>query len=186
MFDFSLFQAIPTTRHSFYIWVYKRTKTDAKTWYFWCETKVFTSRCLDFNQGDWNRHLLPYFDASEVDVSIPYLFLSCCFWSVINSFLVAWANTRISGKDYCVCVMPCCFFTKHIKLIVICLVKLSEQLVPVSFFYISMISWRGYNFIAVCVCVSVSLYQWAQFQPNGRTDLDAVFTKWLHTTLARA
>ena len=41
----------------------------------------------------------------------------------------------------------------------------------------------------VCVCLSVSLFVrlclWTKFQPNGWTDLDAVFAKWLLTALAR-
>ena len=47
------------------------------------------------------------------------------------------------------------------------------------------------QFVSVCVCVSVCLsvcpdFLWTKFQPNGCTDLDAVFTKWLLTTLARS
>ena len=63
-------------------------------------------------------------------------------------------------------------------------------------YYTSTKSWRGYIFIAVCLCVCVSVcvyvsvcvcpeFLWTKFQPNGWTDLDAVFAKWLLTTLAR-
>ena len=46
------------------------------------------------------------------------------------------------------------------------------------------------QFVCVCVCVSVCLsvcpiFLWTKFQPNGSTDLDAVFAKWLLITLAR-
>ena len=55
--------------------------------------------------------------------------------------------------------------------------------------YTFMKSWRGYIFAAVCLCVClyvclVRLCLWIKFQPNRWTDLDAVFTKWLLTTLA--
>ena len=60
-------------------------------------------------------------------------------------------------------------------------------------FYTSTKSWRGYIFTAVCLCVCLSvcvcvcpaLFLWTKFQPNGYTDLDAVFAKQLHSTLAR-
>ena len=39
--------------------------------------------------------------------------------------------------------------------------------------------------VCVCVCVCVRLCLWTNFQPNGCTDLDAVFTKWLPLALAR-
>ena len=49
---------------------------------------------------------------------------------------------------------------------------------------------RGYIFTAVCLCVCLSVcvstvFLWTIFQPNGCTDLDAVFAKWLLTALAR-
>ena len=67
------------------------------------------------------------------------------------------------------------------------------------FFYTSTKSWRGYIFTAVClcvcvcVCVSVCLsvclcvrhFLWTKFQPNGCTDLNAIFAKWLLSALAR-
>ena len=44
-------------------------------------------------------------------------------------------------------------------------------------------------FVWVSVCVSVCLcvrhFLWTKFQPNGCTDLDAVFAKWLLTALAQ-
>ena len=60
-------------------------------------------------------------------------------------------------------------------------------------YYTSTKSWRGYIFtsvcLCVCVCVSVCLcvrhFLWTKFQPNGCTDFDAVFAKWLLSTLAR-
>ena len=39
--------------------------------------------------------------------------------------------------------------------------------------------------LCVCVCMWVNECQWTKFQPNGGSDLDAVFAKWLHTALAR-
>ena len=38
------------------------------------------------------------------------------------------------------------------------------------------------QFVCVCVCPE---FLWTKFQPNGCTDLDAVFAKWLLTTLAQ-
>ena len=60
------------------------------------------------------------------------------------------------------------------------------------FFYTATKSWKGYIFITVylCGCLSVwlsvylSVYQLAKFKPNGCTDLDAIFAKWLLTILA--
>ena len=43
--------------------------------------------------------------------------------------------------------------------------------------YTSTKSWRGYIFIAVCLSVCVL----TKFQPNGCTDSDTVFAKWLLT-----
>ena len=39
--------------------------------------------------------------------------------------------------------------------------------------------------LSVCLCVCVRHFLWTKFQPNGCTDLDAVFTKWLLIALAR-
>ena len=39
--------------------------------------------------------------------------------------------------------------------------------------------------VCVCVCVSVRTFLWTKFQPNGCTDLDAVFAKWLLPLLAQ-
>ena len=43
-------------------------------------------------------------------------------------------------------------------------------------------------YVSVCGCVCLSLglsvCQWTKFHPNGCTNLDAVFTKWLLTALA--
>ena len=42
--------------------------------------------------------------------------------------------------------------------------------------------------VSVCVCVWVcvsTVFLWTKFQPNGCTNLDAVFTKWLLTALAQ-
>ena len=42
--------------------------------------------------------------------------------------------------------------------------------------------------LSVCLCVCVSVcpdFLWTKFQPNGCTNLYAVFAKWLLTTLAR-
>ena len=39
--------------------------------------------------------------------------------------------------------------------------------------------------VCVCVCLCVYCFLWTKFQPNGCTDLDAVFAKWLLTALAR-
>ena len=40
--------------------------------------------------------------------------------------------------------------------------------------------------VGVCVCVSVCPdFLWTKLQPNGCTDLDAVFAKWLLTALAQ-
>ena len=41
--------------------------------------------------------------------------------------------------------------------------------------------------VSVCVCVYVSVrtFLWTKFQPNGCTNLDAVFFKWMPTALAR-
>ena len=57
-------------------------------------------------------------------------------------------------------------------------------------FYTSTKSWRSYILIAVCLCLSVCLsvcsdVLWTKFQPNGWTDLDAVFAKRLPSTLAQ-
>ena len=55
-------------------------------------------------------------------------------------------------------------------------------------FYTSTKLCRGYIFTSVrlCVCVSVCPeFLWTKFQPNGCTDLDAVFAKWLLPALAR-
>ena len=41
------------------------------------------------------------------------------------------------------------------------------------------------QFVCVSVCVSVRLCLWTKFQPNGWTDLDVVFAKWLLTALTR-
>ena len=38
-------------------------------------------------------------------------------------------------------------------------------------------------YLSVCLCVRLCL--WRKFQPNGCTDLNAVFAKRLHSTLAR-
>ena len=57
-------------------------------------------------------------------------------------------------------------------------------------FYTSTKLWRGYIFTAVCLsfclCTCVSdVCLWTKFQPNGWTDSDAVFAKWLLPALAR-
>ena len=40
--------------------------------------------------------------------------------------------------------------------------------------------------VCVCLCVCVStVFLWTKFQPNGCTDLEAVFAKWLLTVLVR-
>ena len=42
--------------------------------------------------------------------------------------------------------------------------------------------------VSVCLCVCLSVcpkFLWTKFQPNGCTDLDAVFAKWLLTILAQ-
>ena len=56
-------------------------------------------------------------------------------------------------------------------------------------YYTSTKSWRGYIFTAVClsvcVCLCVQFFLWTKFQPNGCTNLDAVFAKWLLTALTR-
>ena len=39
--------------------------------------------------------------------------------------------------------------------------------------------------VCVCVCLCVQFFLWTKFQPNGCTDLDAVFAKWLLTAMAR-
>ena len=42
--------------------------------------------------------------------------------------------------------------------------------------------------VCLCVCLSVCVsgsFLWTKFQPNRYTDLDAVFAKHLHSTLAR-
>ena len=63
--------------------------------------------------------------------------------------------------------------------------------VCVCFFHTSKKSWRGYIFIAdclslcVCVCVCVCVCQWTKFQPNGCTNLDAVFSKLLRIALSQ-
>ena len=60
-----------------------------------------------------------------------------------------------------------------------------------SVFYTSTKSWRGYIFTAVCLCERLSIYVcdrlclWTKFQPNGCTDLDAIFAKRLFTPLAQ-
>ena len=41
-----------------------------------------------------------------------------------------------------------------------------------------------FSFQFACVCLSVQHFLWTKFQPNGCTDLDAVFAKWLLTALA--
>ena len=38
--------------------------------------------------------------------------------------------------------------------------------------------------VCLCVCLSVRFWLWTKFQPNGWTDLNAVFAKWLLTALA--
>ena len=59
-----------------------------------------------------------------------------------------------------------------------------------------MKSLRGYIFTAVCLCVRVcvsvcvcvcvsTVFLWTKFQPNGCTDLDAVFAEWLLIALAQ-
>ena len=55
--------------------------------------------------------------------------------------------------------------------------------------YTSTKSLKDYIFTSVCLCVCVSVcvsnvFLWTQFQPNGYTDLDVVFAKWLLTALA--
>ena len=40
-------------------------------------------------------------------------------------------------------------------------------------------------YLCVCVCVCFRLCLWTKFQPNGWTDLDAVFAKWLLIALAQ-
>ena len=58
---------------------------------------------------------------------------------------------------------------------------------PSFFFNTSTKSWRGYIFTAVCLSVCVSdVFLLTKFQPNGWTDLDAVFAKWLLTALAQS
>ena len=60
-------------------------------------------------------------------------------------------------------------------------------------YYTSTKSWRSYIFTAVCLCVclcvcvyvSVRIFLWTKLQPNGCTDLDAVFAKWLLPSLAQ-
>ena len=39
--------------------------------------------------------------------------------------------------------------------------------------------------VCLCVCECGRLSLWTKFQPNGWTDLDAVFAKWLLTALAQ-
>ena len=39
--------------------------------------------------------------------------------------------------------------------------------------------------VCVSVCLCVRLCLWRKFQPNGSTDLDAVFAKWLLIALAQ-
>ena len=62
--------------------------------------------------------------------------------------------------------------------------------------YTSTKSWRGYIFTAVCLCVSLcvcmclsvcvsTVFLWTKFQPNGCTDLNADFAKWLLPAIAR-
>ena len=62
----------------------------------------------------------------------------------------------------------------------------------VTLFYASTITWRGYIFSPVCLCVCLSVclsvcpdFLWTKFQPNGWTNLDAVFAKLLLTALAQ-
>ena len=73
-----------------------------------------------------------------------------------------------------------------------------EYICLFSINYTSTKSWKSYIFIAVClyvyvcmcvcvclcVCVCVCLSV-KKFRAKECTDLDAVFTKWLHTTLTR-
>ena len=40
------------------------------------------------------------------------------------------------------------------------------------------------QFVCVSVCLCVGHFLWTKFQPNGCTDLDAVFPKWLLLALA--
>ena len=39
--------------------------------------------------------------------------------------------------------------------------------------------------LSVCVCLCVRHFLWTKFQPNGWTNLDVVFTKWLLPALVR-
>ena len=39
--------------------------------------------------------------------------------------------------------------------------------------------------VCVCVCLCVRHFLWTKLQPNGCTDLDAVFVKWLLLALAQ-
>ena len=39
--------------------------------------------------------------------------------------------------------------------------------------------------VCVCVCLCVRHFLWTKFQPNGCTDSDAVFAKWLLPALAQ-
>ena len=63
--------------------------------------------------------------------------------------------------------------------------------------YTSTKLWRGYIFIAVCLCVCVRVYRyvclsvcpavflWTKFQLKGCTDFDMILAKWLLTALAQ-
>ena len=69
------------------------------------------------------------------------------------------------------------------------------NIVQVSFFFLELREFvEGLYFhfsMSVCLCIRVSVclcvrhFLWTKFQPNGCTDLDAVFTKWLIPALAQ-
>ena len=84
------------------------------------------------------------------------------------------------------------WYIRHIELMSINLNLITIHRRKYKNKYTSTLSWRGFIFTAVCLCVSVSLSclcvrlcLWTTFQQNGCTALDAVFAKWLLATLAR-
>ena len=77
----------------------------------------------------------------------------------------------------------------HFLLRMLCASFLDNILYLFTFLHLDQIVEGLYYHCSLSVCLSVCLCVWlclwTKFQPNGYTDMDAVFAKWLLSTLAR-
>ena len=105
---------------------------------------------------------------------------STCLTLIWNQGRCFTLSTIVSPIPYYPCHFLNSLYLYYFFFLVVCLFCL--------FVCLFVCSWRGCIFIAVClgVCVSVCLsISEHKFEPNGCTNLDTVFAKWLLTALAR-